>query len=165
MRLPEDVRSSLKEPFGELFESTQSGIDYLNETEFERLVSVGDVVTAELLRGGIEPDIAIIDCLAMRAPIDDETREVEGFFPSYVRVENPPGHITRELQEAIETATPPLKIIVEGEEDLATLPAVLSSPLGSIVVYGQPDQGMVVVKVTEGKKKEFKELLGLFKSE
>ena len=40
-----------------------------------------------------------------------------------------------------------MKIVVEGEEDLATLPAILYAPPGSVVVYGQPDEGSVLVKV------------------
>ena len=56
----------------------------------------------------------------------------------------------------------PLKIYVEGEEDLATLPAVLLSPTGSMVAYGQPGEGVVLVEVDESKKKEFEEYVEFF---
>jgi len=39
--------------------------------------------------------------------------------------------------------------LVEGEEDLLTIVAVLCAPENSLVVYGQPHEGIVVVKVTE----------------
>lgn len=166
MRLPEEARSSLKKPLGKLFESTQDGIDYLNNSEFNQLISVGDVATAELLRAGIKPDIAVVDYSIMRAPADDETKKViEELSASSIRVKNPAGHITEELEKTFKTAVPPLKIIVDGEEDLATIPAVLYAPLESMVVYGQPDQGMVIVEVTEEKKNEFRELLDLFEPE
>ena len=39
------------------------------------------------------------------------------------------------------------KIIVDGEEDLLALFAVVSAPVGSMVMYGQPREGIVVVSV------------------
>ena len=45
-------------------------------------------------------------------------------------------------------------IIVEGEEDLLTLPVIKFAPLGALVVYGQPYVGMVLVMVTERTKVE-----------
>ncbi len=43
-------------------------------------------------------------------------------------------------------------IVVEGEEDLLVLIAVLYAPENSFVVYGQPYSGIVVVKVSAEKK-------------
>ena len=54
-------------------------------------------------------------------------------------------------------------IIVDGEEDLAVLPVVLLAPLDSLVFYGQRNQGLVLVKVTEEKKSEFVKILARFK--
>ena len=52
-----------------------------------------------------------------------------------------------------------MKIIVDGEEDLATLPAILYAPLGSAVVYGQPNEGSVLVDVTPEKKLHIEEFM------
>jgi len=52
-----------------------------------------------------------------------------------------------------------IKIVVDGEEDLATLPAILYAPLGSAVVYGQPNEGSVLVEVTPEKKKHVMDLM------
>jgi len=41
---------------------------------------------------------------------------------------------------------------------------VLSAPLGSAVVYGQPGEGLVLVEVTEPKRREFEMLLKQFKT-
>ncbi len=49
--------------------------------------------------------------------------------------------------------------MVDGEEDLATLPAILYAPLGSAVVYGQPNEGSVLVMVTPEKKKQIENLM------
>jgi hypothetical protein len=51
------------------------------------------------------------------------------------------------------------KVQVNGEEDLLTLAAVLSAPSGSIVVYGQPRRGIVVVSVNDDSKKRFHEIV------
>ncbi len=48
---------------------------------------------------------------------------------------------------------------VVGEEDLCAVALVLLVPLGSLIYYGQPNQGMVVLKVTEELKKSFSDSL------
>ena len=73
-----------------------------------------------------------------------------------VSVDNPAGIITDELIKTLSEAfasEKPLRIFVRGEEDLATLPVILMAPLDSVVLYGQPDEGVVFVKVTEEKRK------------
>jgi uncharacterized protein (UPF0218 family) len=50
-------------------------------------------------------------------------------------------------------------LVVDGEEDLLTLIAVLYAPEKSWVVYGQPREGAVVVEVTPEKKAETAEIL------
>jgi len=52
-----------------------------------------------------------------------------------------------------------VRIFVRGEEDLAAVPAMLMAPEGSAVLYGQPDQGVVLVQITESKKEEIRDLL------
>lgn len=50
-------------------------------------------------------------------------------------------------------------MIVEGEEDLLALPAIVESPDDAFVVYGQPSQGLVVVTATATKKREIREMM------
>jgi len=52
-----------------------------------------------------------------------------------------------------------VRIFVRGEEDLAALPAILLAPEGSVVLYGQPDEGVVFVSITKSKKEEILDLL------
>ena len=54
---------------------------------------------------------------------------------------------------------------VEGEEDLATLPAVVAAADGTGVVYGQPDEGMVLVRVTPETRAEMADLLERFEGD
>ncbi len=81
-----------------------------------------------------------------------------------VHVKNPQGTITEEAFAAVQKALEKgeknhIHLVVDGEEDLLTLVAVLFAPERSFVVYGQPYKGIVVVKVTPEKKAEAKALL------
>jgi hypothetical protein len=49
---------------------------------------------------------------------------------------------------------------VDGEEDLLAVVTVLAAPAGSIVVYGQPNKGVVIVTVTETTKANAAKILG-----
>jgi uncharacterized protein (UPF0218 family) len=50
-------------------------------------------------------------------------------------------------------------VMVDGEEDLLTLVAVLSAPEHALVVYGQPHRGIVVVKVTEETRERMRRIV------
>ena len=164
MKLPPEARPLLKRPLGKLFKNTAAAVEYLQQLRPTKLIAVGDIVTVELLAGGLKPDVVVADFKVMRAPVDDKTRRaIDAHEVRTVRVKNPAGTITLELYSTFESIRPPVKIIVEGEEDLATLPAVLTAPIGSVVAYGQPNEGMVLIEVTEQKKREFQKLLKFFK--
>jgi len=62
------------------------------------------------------------------------------------------------IKEALQTNIH-THIIVEGEEDLLTLIAVLYAPEKSIIVYGQPRCGIVLVEANFDKKEQVKKLL------
>ena len=70
-----------------------------------------------------------------------------------LNVKSTPGVITDELQETIQKAFQLVKsgfrvlILVDGEEDLAAIPCILMAPPGSLVLYGQPGEGLVVCEV------------------
>lgn len=165
LRLPEEARQSLKRPLGELFKTTEEAVERLRKVRPARLITVGDVVTAEFLKAGLKPDVVVVDFMVMRSSAGEEIkRTIDAYSVPVRRVKNPAGALTPELRGVLEGVAPPLKIVVDGEEDLATLPAVLSAPVGSVVAYGQPGEGVVLVGVTDGKKQEFQELLNKFKS-
>nr|WP_305882712.1 GTP-dependent dephospho-CoA kinase family protein [Haloplanus ruber] len=123
------------------------------------LVAIGDVVTAHLLDAGRQPDVAVIDGYTEREPVTDD---VAAALPEPdVTVTNPPATLSRELLTALVTALAdgPTVVGVDGEEDLATLPALLAAPLGGAVVYGQPGEGMVLVPVTDESRATARDLL------
>jgi len=164
--LPSFLRKKLKEPLGTLirgdFDETIVKLKNLVKKESPpKLISVGDAVTKSIIENGMVPDVFILDDKIMREPIvplnlaSDHT----------LMVENPPGTLSEEAWRVLETAMSnpgKTKIKVKGEEDLLTLVAILCAPIGSLVLYGQPREGVVAVKVTQDKKNEIKRLLGKF---
>ncbi len=161
MRLPEHLRGRLKKPLGKVFPSMGEALKYARSLRPARIVAVGDRVTATLLEEGVRPDVCVVDFKSLRSPLTgEERRRVEELDLPERRVANPPATLSRELWEAFDLP-PPLKIVVEGEEDLATLAAVVKSPPGAVVLYGQPGEGVVVVEVGKARR-EVEELLREF---
>jgi len=164
--LPQKLRLELARPHGQLFSST-------DEIEFRQLdstvITVGDQTTSNFIKAGILLNLAIVDFKIARKKQFRTLSEL-GFSRKItaITVINRAGCIKRSLILAIikifqENLVKPAAIRVLGEEDLAVLPVVLLAPVGSSVFYGQPDQGVVCVKVTEEKKAEFLKILGQFK--
>jgi GTP-dependent dephospho-CoA kinase len=165
IELPEELRPLMKRPLGRLY--VGKGSDTIEKFVGElagstRLISVGDVTTFHLLEAGIIPDICIVDNRTKRKPVATHmsARNMDRVYEE-VSVDNPAGIITDELIRTLCEAfasKKPLRIFVRGEEDLATLPVILLAPLGAMVLYGQPDEGVVLVKVTKEKKGEIRDL-------
>jgi len=160
-RLTPALRDALKTPFGKLYRGKgekclRRVVESLKSPA--KIISIGDVTTYYLLKAGIVPDICIVDDRTMRLPVDHEMRKGtahESFKD--VAVLNPPGVITQELIDAIRdnmNSRKPVRIFVDGEEDLAVIPACEYAPVGSVVLYGQPNEGVVAVTVTEEKRRE-----------
>lgn len=162
-RLTAELREKLKQPIGTLirgsFNETMKKLKDLVEKETPPIIiSVGDSVSENLTKNNMLPKLSIVDNKVMRKRIQPIALKTD----KTLYVKNPPATITEEalatIQEALEHNRR-VKIVVDGEEDLLTLAAVLYAPANSFVVYGQPLEGIVVVKVTEQKKKEVTEVL------
>jgi GTP-dependent dephospho-CoA kinase len=165
IELPEELRPLMKKPLGTLY--VGKGSDTIEKFIGElasstRLISVGDVTTFHLLEAGIFPDICIVDNRTKREPVATHmsTRNMDKVYEE-ISVDNPAGIISDELIKTLceaFAARKPIRIFVRGEEDLATLPVILLAPVGAVVLYGQPDEGVVFVKVTREKKRELREI-------
>lgn len=132
-------------------------VGLVKETRPARITTVGDIVSEEAMKAGIQVNLRIIDHKTMRKPIESTTKPSNHEFS----LRNPPGVITDEAFSTIRAAMAHQEalIIVEGEEDLLTIPAVLESPYNSLVVYGQPMEGVVVITVTPRVKQEVSTML------
>ena len=116
------------------------------------LITVGDISTFNVLQCDTIPDISIIDEKTHRKPTDSNIiKGIRYYTFKMMYVNNPSGCVTSELVCAISEAisiNEPVQIMVNGEEDLAALPAILLAPISSVVIYGLPDEGAIVVTVT-----------------
>ena len=179
-KLSETARTKLKKPLGN-FSSIPS------TSSNPPIITVGDVTTANLLRAGLSPKLAVLDLKVQRKKIaTSPSTGAQGprNDGEVIKVKNPPGQISRSLilavdralrsclktviPSAVEESHSPdfmksveldpstrvdsrpsvgMTILVDGEEDLATIPAILLSPLGTTVYYGQPNKGLVEVKI------------------
>ncbi len=164
--LPEELRSDLKIPLGKLCRG--EGLECVRAMDGElrsakKIAAVGDMTAFYLLKASIVPDLAIVDNMTLRMPVPDHVVEsLDHDSYKTIEVKNPPATLTAELMDTIKASLQedrPVKIVVDGEEDLATLPAILYAPLGSVVVYGQPSEGSVLVKVTLQKKLQIEDLI------
>ncbi|ADN34874.1 Protein of unknown function DUF359 [Methanolacinia petrolearia DSM 11571] len=158
--LPERHRDRFKEPFGRLFPDIRAALEYSGGAP---VFAVGDVVTYNLVRNDVVPEIAVIDGITMREPCSRTPRLRSSRF----EVENPPGMITGELIDTLLLAleSRPALVHVNGEEDLAVIPLVKIVPDGSAVFYGQPGEGVVVKIVDEEARRLADELFSLFEAD
>jgi GTP-dependent dephospho-CoA kinase len=121
------------------------------------VATVGDIVSQETLKARLKIDLRIVDNKTLRNAI----RSID--FPSQktYTVRNPAGVIRSEAWQTIKKAVgrKGSLVIVEGEEDLLVLPVLLEAPEDSLVVYGQPREGIVVVEATASKKREVKAMV------
>ena len=162
------LRISLKEPFGTLIEGTpQETMTKLKalliSEQPSELISVGDVVSQNLHEYGVNPVLTIIDHISLR----DIAMPRQEMVEKTVYVQNPQGTITEQAVLAVKSALESgvhTHIIVEGEEDLLVLIAVLYAAQDAFVVYGQPYCGIVVVKASSEKKAQVKGFLNEMKT-
>jgi len=150
--LDADQKAFFSQPQGELVDR------FANMYPSPRTCVVGDMSLATFLKFNDRFNLAVYDQKQQRQPLADE--EIKKQTPDFT-VKNPAGEISTELVKTLTQALQQKKrlIKVEGEEDLAAVALVLLLPLESFVYYGQPDQGMVAMHVTEGLKDTFYKIL------
>lgn len=160
VELPASLRPTLKEAMGPIFTDAES----LLAAAGSPLIAVGDMVTYHLLHADRVPDVALVDEHTERTQIEADVWDAITGFDREVTVDNPPATLTGELVTALQAAIQragdeTTLIVVEGEEDLATLPALVAAPLETSIVYGQPGEGMVLTEVERGSRNRARDLL------
>ncbi len=160
--LTEAQRRLLKKPLGELVKGTPAECslklkEVVAKEKPPRLILVGDGVSRNAFETGIEPDVIVIDRVEKRERAPEFSYRAENVF----RAENAAGTINSQAWQVVEEAVRrgDSLVSIEGEEDLLTLVAILSSPEKSIVAYGQPDEGIVLVRVSAEKKAEIRNIV------
>jgi len=163
VKLPESLRDKLKAPLGKLIKNTKVTKARIQKeiSSAKFIVAVGDATTEKLLDFGIIPSMQIVDGQEKRA---------KRALPKNIAIhtnlscKNPAGEITQESINVIKngfTSKPPVRITVNGEEDLLVLPVCLYAPEQAVVMYGQPNEGLVVILVSDETRRKTKSILDL----
>ena len=160
--LPEKLREQLKQPLGDLVNEQQL-IARLHQEPY--IVSIGDLVTYTVLKHGFSPRLCIVDYMIKREKYSPEMKEMIAHYgKTQLKVTNPAETLTDDLWDAIEWAfnhpeKGPVRIDVDGEEDLASLAAIYLAPPDATVIYGLPNKGVLVIKPTDAHKRKVQEVL------
>ena len=150
MILTPNLRNELKIPLGNLILNSSSEKEsYIQKIFSEKIViAVGDA-TSELLFGmGLIPLLHIVDGQEKRKK---RFPPLSGSINTELTVKNNPGEISLDsfnLIKNIFEQEPPIRLLVDGEEDLLVLPVCLFAPENSVVMYGQPNEGLVIAEIT-----------------
>ncbi len=160
MKLPDSLRDQLKIPLGILLPESQTDKTNIQKhlSENSYVITVGDRTTEKMIEFGLIPSLQIIDSKEKRAK-----REPPKLAnATELTVDNPAAEITPQSIDIIKqafTMQPPVRISVNGEEDLLVIPVCVYAPENAIVLYGQPNEGLVIVKITPEIRNKTQKLL------
>jgi len=164
VKLPDSLRDQLKIPLGVLLPIGQDNKrniqKYLSDDSF--IITVGDRTTEKMIDFDLIPSLQIIDGLEKR--IKRDIIKLGNAFE--LKIDNPAAEITLESIEIIKkafTMHSPIRLTVNGEEDLLVLPVCIHAPENSVILYGQPNKGLVLVQITTEIRNKAQALLDLMK--
>ena len=156
------LRSKLKEPLGQLIPDAEISRPLLAKLVFLRgaslISSVGDTTSARLRELGLEPNLEVFDNYEQRVSRTTPLKW-NGAAERFLRTVNPPGGIDDRALATIKTSLDLFEadhrkkvgIFVEGEEDLLVLPLGVLPTGRSFTLYGQPNEGLVIVDSLKSK--------------
>lgn len=157
----QEDREKLSKPFGQVVEGKEKVEEEISAKRREKLIFVGDYTS--LTFDNLEPDLSIVDGKIERKEIP--YKELDRIKRDIcLEVDNRQGVIEQEAWNKVKEGvirSEKTKLEVKGEEDLLTIPAVYFAPLGSLVVYGQRNQGSVLVEITPKTKAKIGSFLDL----
>jgi hypothetical protein len=164
LRLPDSLRARLAAPFGPVLSPTDLAARTAGSAA---IAAVGDVTAGEAIRRALAPRFIVVDFKTKRGPVppDDVVRT---YGETVERVRSPPAILSAPLYNAVRRAATTkrrTRIEVEGEEDLAVLPAIMHLEPGATVIYGLPDRGVAAVRVDEESRRVAREFLEAFEVE
>jgi pantetheine-phosphate adenylyltransferase len=164
--LPKSLKKELRKPLGKVFFGKENKIlsigkkmvDYIKKYQPVLTIAVGDMVAYSLIVNNLIPSIKIVDYHSKKKELSQELKKkLDGNF--HFKLNNKAGSLeflaVKSIKTAVEnflTKNESQKLFVNGEEDLLTLPAIVFSPLKSLVIYGHWQLGAVAVDVDEEKK-------------
>lgn len=171
MLVQEEIIQLLKKPLGTVIRYDQIKKSKMLDVcrTSHKLITVGDTTTAKVISFEVVPDVSIIDGLERRhassttiARLKSSIMSLSGSEPIQLTCRNEPGSISSEAVSTLCRALvchSPVLVRVIGEEDLVALPLIAYAPIGSRILYGQPTEGIVVVKVNTKTRERAKHLM------
>jgi GTP-dependent dephospho-CoA kinase len=156
-----EIIDYLRKPLGELISYDQVERHKIIELRHatHKLITVGDTTTAKVISFSVVPDVSVVDGFEKRLVSTTSISKLKSMITAALSGDvelvefsctNRPGSISLQainiLIRALMSPTPVLVNVI-GEEDLITLPLIAYAPTDSRILYGQPSEGIVVVRV------------------
>ncbi|MFA6035848.1 MAG: DUF359 domain-containing protein, partial [Candidatus Micrarchaeia archaeon] len=160
-KITDELRERLQKPFGELADS-KAALEKVKARK-GKLVCVGDECSHFFLKANMKPDLIVYDLRVKRQPVGEDVKAALEAAPGkLVKVKNEPGTISDAMFSAVKRGLEgkAAKILVDGEDDLAALVALMHAEDGVIVVYGQPNEGAVITVSNEETRNKARWLYG-----
>ncbi|MDP2641200.1 MAG: DUF359 domain-containing protein [Candidatus Yanofskybacteria bacterium] len=153
--LTEEQRKFFAAPQGAILSLVK---DASSATLREPAYVVGDTTLEYFIEHKLPYHLGVYDKKRNRKPAQSSI--LDTLQPDMV-IQNTPGTLAPESARAFHAALHrnTKHIFVEGEEDTATIILALLLPLGTTLYYGQPNLGMVALRVTESVKESFSRAL------
>ena len=160
MKINPSQLSLLKEPFGVLIKDENLNRESLTREigKANKIITVGDTTTENLVHFGNIPDVSVVDGKEKRIK---KPKVFEYPTDKILHFKNNPGELDEHLITEIMQLTQrklesKIQFIIDGEEDLVALPFLMFSPDNWVICYGQPNQGLVIVHVNQDSRSRAK---------
>jgi uncharacterized protein (UPF0218 family) len=171
MPLKDEHINILKKPFGKLIKQEEISKEKIFSLlkDSKTIITVGDATTEKITSFDLMPDLAIIDGMERRKKRSErEILELKKIFLTknqlynHYECKNTKGTISKEAYLIIKKTLIEREkaiIFIDGEEDLLALPVFSLAPMGAFVFYGQPLEGLVIVKINDDIKNKSTNLI------
>ena len=138
-----------------------SNYSFLEKLKSKRIISIWDASTLALLENGVTPHLAVFDFKIKRKKITAvQKKKLLSSFNKIRKYKNPKGTISNYiLKNAKKLITNDGAVLIDGEEDLLTLAFILASGKNDVILYGQPNKGIVLVIPDKKLKNKIRRLL------
>ena len=152
MLVSDQIKERLKKPLGRI-QNNFLKLQKLSKTH--KIASVGDICTICLLAASIKPHLAIFDYKSERKDLSDDFKNtLRLHFPNPKKYKNKNGTLSSKiLKDAPKLLKKGGGVLIDGEEDLTALAFINVADEKTVVVYGQPKKGIVLVYPKKIRKK------------
>lgn len=165
--LPDHIREKFKTPYGKLFKNIEELRKFMekfkDKFEGKFIICVGDVISNSILNEGWDVHLCVYDNKTLKDKFDS-SKNLENFKGKEFAIWNPAGMLTEQAYEVVKKAIHfrHSKIFVDGEEDLFVISCIKFCPQKSILFYGQPYEGIVMIEVNKNVKRDIERLSDKF---